>query len=443
MSIDSGPKADSAPRSSTSRPCEPRRGERAIARDAIDRIRTALPTADEGMPTLHGDEVSPASVDGRVAPGVRAGTRGCGGGGGAPARGACGRRARARGGAATAGAPPRTIRLKTAAAVALVAAAVAGGAFAAGALLHDDAKVQPLPAVSGKPIAPDKGQSRAGEIYAAGQPGRRLDPHRRRLGHRLPHRPQRHARHQRPRRRQRRPRRGQVRPDGRSIDGQVWAPTRRATSRSCTIDPAARRATPSRCSSPTRARSRWATPRSRSATRSASTAPRPRASSPASGARSRRPTASRSTRSSRPTRRSTPATPAARCSTTTGRVIGVNSQIATAGNSQGNVGIGFAVPSNTVREVVPRLEKGETIARPYLGVETADPTDRQRARRRRGRRRSRPAGPPRAPACSAGDVITELDGQAVERLRRRLARSSTPSSPATTSTSASTAPART
>ena len=56
-----------------------------------------------------------------------------------------------------------------------------------------------------------------------------------------------------------------------------------------------------------------------------------------------------------------------------GRVIGVNSQIATAG-SNGNVGIGFAVPSNTVREVVPRLERGETIQRPFLGVSTTEPT---------------------------------------------------------------------
>ena len=53
-----------------------------------------------------------------------------------------------------------------------------------------------------------------------------------------------------------------------------------------------------------------------------------------------------------------------------GRVIGVNSQIATAGGG-GNVGIGFAVPSNTVREVVPRLERGETIKRAYLGVSTS------------------------------------------------------------------------
>jgi putative serine protease PepD len=35
-------------------------------------------------------------------------------------------------------------------------------------------------------------------------------------------------------------------------------------------------------------------------------------------------------------------------------VIGVNSQIATAG-SNGNIGIGFAIPSNTVRDAIPQL----------------------------------------------------------------------------------------
>src|SRR3954451_1583309 len=53
----------------------------------------------------------------------------------------------------------------------------------------------------------------------------------------------------------------------------------------------------------------------------------------------------------------------------TGRVIGVNSQIETSG-SQGNVGVGFAVPANSVRQVVPRLQRGQKIARPWLGVET-------------------------------------------------------------------------
>ena len=36
------------------------------------------------------------------------------------------------------------------------------------------------------------------------------------------------------------------------------------------------------------------------------------------------------------------------------------------------MGIGFAVPSNTIRDVVPRLEKGQSIKRAYLGVSTGD-----------------------------------------------------------------------
>ena len=71
------------------------------------------------------------------------------------------------------------------------------------------------------------------------------------------------------------------------------------------------------------------------------------------------------------------------------RVIGVNSQIET-GGSQGNVGIGFAVPSNTVREVVPALMRGEKIKRAYLGVADLagvgfEPERRRGAERRVGR----------------------------------------------------------
>ena len=57
-----------------------------------------------------------------------------------------------------------------------------------------------------------------------------------------------------------------------------------------------------------------------------------------------------------------------------GRVIGVNSQIAT-GGTQGSVGIGFAVPVNTVKEVVPQLEEDGKIERPYIGVTTAPVAD--------------------------------------------------------------------
>ena len=52
-----------------------------------------------------------------------------------------------------------------------------------------------------------------------------------------------------------------------------------------------------------------------------------------------------------------------------GDVIGINSQIAT-GGSPGSVGIGFAVPINTAKKVVPQLERDGRIVHAYLGVTT-------------------------------------------------------------------------
>ena len=51
-----------------------------------------------------------------------------------------------------------------------------------------------------------------------------------------------------------------------------------------------------------------------------------------------------------------------------GRVIGVNAQIRT--SAGGNTGIGFAVPVDTAKEVIPRLRKEGRIERAYLGVAT-------------------------------------------------------------------------
>jgi S1-C subfamily serine protease len=51
-------------------------------------------------------------------------------------------------------------------------------------------------------------------------------------------------------------------------------------------------------------------------------------------------------------------------------VIGVNSAIETAGDgSAGNIGIGFAVPINTVRDVVAQLKEKGRVDHPYLGIE--------------------------------------------------------------------------
>jgi S1-C subfamily serine protease len=52
-----------------------------------------------------------------------------------------------------------------------------------------------------------------------------------------------------------------------------------------------------------------------------------------------------------------------------GRVIGVNSQIATgSSDDKSNTGIGFAVPINTAKEVIPMLEKDGRVRRAYLGI---------------------------------------------------------------------------
>jgi S1-C subfamily serine protease len=52
-----------------------------------------------------------------------------------------------------------------------------------------------------------------------------------------------------------------------------------------------------------------------------------------------------------------------------GRVIGINSQIETGGsNATGNVGIGFAVPIDTAKQILAALKKGETVRRAYLGL---------------------------------------------------------------------------
>ena len=52
-----------------------------------------------------------------------------------------------------------------------------------------------------------------------------------------------------------------------------------------------------------------------------------------------------------------------------GQVIGINAQIETGGQSQGNVGIGFAIPINTVKDVAAELIKHGKVEHPFLGIE--------------------------------------------------------------------------
>lgn len=55
-----------------------------------------------------------------------------------------------------------------------------------------------------------------------------------------------------------------------------------------------------------------------------------------------------------------------------GEVIGVNTAIEAPSQFSGNVGLGFAVPINTAKAILPTLMAGETVERPYLGVYLGD-----------------------------------------------------------------------
>jgi S1-C subfamily serine protease len=54
-----------------------------------------------------------------------------------------------------------------------------------------------------------------------------------------------------------------------------------------------------------------------------------------------------------------------------GRVIGINSQIETGGGSNGNVGIGFAIPIDTVKQKLNELKTKGSVQYAYLGVSSA------------------------------------------------------------------------
>jgi putative serine protease PepD len=93
---------------------------------------------------------------------------------------------------------------------------------------------------------------------------------------------------------------------------------------------------------------------------------------------------------------------------TAGQVIGINTAIATAGGSNGNIGVGFAIPSNTAKYVAHQLIQGQPVAHPFLGVSLAE-TGTGGALIG-----SVEAGSPAAQAgLRPGDLITAIDGQPI------------------------------
>jgi serine protease Do len=101
-----------------------------------------------------------------------------------------------------------------------------------------------------------------------------------------------------------------------------------------------------------------------------------------------------------------------------GEVIGINTMIFTNARVEGNIGIGFAVPSNTVRELLPQLHTGKVI-RGRIGLQMVNiPREAYEdfgLKSRAGALVSVVAagGPADKAGIKAGDVITEFNGRPV------------------------------
>jgi len=97
-----------------------------------------------------------------------------------------------------------------------------------------------------------------------------------------------------------------------------------------------------------------------------------------------------------------------------GQVIGVNSQIESnsggAGGQGQNSGVGFAIPSNTVKRVVEQLRTTGKATHAYLGVSLSDAANDGGATV--GALTS--GGPAATAGLQRGDLITTVDGQPVQ-----------------------------
>jgi len=90
-----------------------------------------------------------------------------------------------------------------------------------------------------------------------------------------------------------------------------------------------------------------------------------------------------------------------------GRVIGVNAQIKSEGGE--NTGVGFAIPSDTVRSIVSRLATGGVVKHAYLGVSIANSSNGEGV----VLNEVRPGTPASRAGLQQGDVVTAIDGKKV------------------------------
>jgi S1-C subfamily serine protease len=102
-----------------------------------------------------------------------------------------------------------------------------------------------------------------------------------------------------------------------------------------------------------------------------------------------------------------------------GRVIGINSQIATGGTGGGNVGIGFAIPIDTAKRLVPELAKTGRVDRGFLGIEQPLTIDRSLSDLNLPVDRGvlvqtvTPGSPAERAGIEGGNIVAELNGDQI------------------------------
>jgi len=102
-----------------------------------------------------------------------------------------------------------------------------------------------------------------------------------------------------------------------------------------------------------------------------------------------------------------------------GEVIGINSAIYTDARQAGNIGIGFAIPINTVRELLPQMRTGK-ITRGMIGVQIGvipqNALDTLGLKDRQGALVASvvPNGPSAKAGIEPGDVIVQFNGKPVK-----------------------------
>jgi putative serine protease PepD len=94
-----------------------------------------------------------------------------------------------------------------------------------------------------------------------------------------------------------------------------------------------------------------------------------------------------------------------------GQVIGINTAIATSGGGQGNIGVGFAIPIDTAKQVSDQLIKTGKATHAYLGVTLSDAMGDQQGALVASVQGQTPAA---SAGLKEGDVVTQVDGKSID-----------------------------